>query len=304
MKINIYKPCKTIFWNDIAKDTNVWSREIVGLSKLLADRGHEVVLTSSTDYNGNYNNVSRGQIYDKCDVFVVFNGAFSKQEIKENKVLEAANCEKKVLIASDLDLTKTEHELDEYDYVLTATKKQICKNSEYGAVEHYHMYKQEMYKGGWEVRQHRGVFIGHDRHKVEKMLDYVIRPDIDFYGKMESLNINKIIDRQTAYNILKTRTYSPVFFDKRVEDLDFVTARPLELMLFGVVPFIDIRYDMGELQFKLSDHRRVRNYQEMYEKAQNMGKDEFLYLQKKGFAQLSEIMTGDLAYQLFMGYVW
>jgi len=134
-------------------------------------------------------------------------------------------------------------------------------------------------------------------------LDYVVRPDIDFYGKMESLNINKIIDRQTAYNILKTRTYSPVFFDQRVDELHFVTARPLELMLFGVVPFVDKKYDMGELQFDANDNRRVANYQEMYEKAQNMGKSEFLCLQKRGFDQLTEIMTGNKAYELFMKMV-
>jgi len=303
MKIGIYKPCKTIFWNDIAKDTNVWSREIIGMSKMLADRGHEVVLTSTTDYTNNYHNVSVGKVSDRFDVFVVFNGAFSKQKTTEKEIFDSLKCGQTMLIASDLDLTRTEHDFELYDNISTATKELIWQHSEYGAVEHYHMYGQEMYKGGWEARQHRGVFVGHDRHKVEKMLDYVVRPDIDFYGKMESLNINKIIDRQTAYNILKTRTYSPVFFDQRVDELHFVTARPLELMLFGVVPFVDKKYDMGELQFDANDNRRVANYQEMYEKAQNMGKSEFLCLQKRGFDQLTEIMTGNKAYELFMKMV-
>lgn len=71
-------------------------------------------------------------------------------------------------------------------------------------------------------------------------------------------------------------------------------------MLFGVIPFIDRRYDVNELQFKHDDERRVSSYAEMYEKAQDLSKIKFLQLQQKGFEQLKEIQTGDEAYKYFM----
>jgi len=309
--IAIYKPYKTVYWKNWALDINVYGREIINLSKLLADRGHKVYLCSNTDYDNSYNNIEKSSLDEMTDidVFVIFNGAFSKNSLTEKQVVEIARQKKipkVILIASDLNLTLEEHDLSLYDKVLTTTKKQLSdktNNCVYAACENYHMYKEEIYDGGWEVRKHYGIFVGHDRHKEKLFFEYVWRPGIDFFGKFEALNVNKKILRDKAYNLLREYTYSIVFFNKEVTDLNFVTARPLELELFGIIPFIDKEYDKDNLQFEKNDERRVNNYIEFYNKTQNMGKQEFLKLQQKGFEHIKKIISGDQCYDLFMRYV-
>lgn len=305
MKIAIYKPYKTIYWNDIAKDTNVWSRECVNFSKLLADNGHEVYLLSTTDYQNTYKNVHVCLNYKdmKFDVLVVFNGAFSRQSMSEETVLKDINTNKTILLGSDLDLLMQEHNHDLYDIILTATPERITKNAKYGSVQDYHMYKETIYKGGWEIRKKQGLFIGQDRHKIEKFMEYIFRPNIDFFGKCQKLNIDKIIPRNIAYDLLRQYLYSIVFFDNRVNDIGFVTARPLELMLFGLIPFVDSSYDKYELQFKKDSYLRVNNYEEFYEKTQNLNKQQFLQIQQEHFDIIEKIIKNETAYNLFMKYV-
>lgn len=303
LKIAIYKPLKKIFW-DLKNDYNVWSREIVGFSKMMADKGHEIYFLTDNDYDGSYKNIYNYQEKEferetVFDVLVVFNGAFSLQEETEDNMFDKYSFNKSVLIASDYDLAVNEHDSKKYDIVLTASKD--IDGWEYGAVEHYHMYGETMFKGGWEGRKNKGIFVGYDRHKEEKFLEYVMRPEFDFFGKALSLNINKMVLRDEAYSLLTKYVYSIVFFDKRVTDVNFVTARPLELILFGLLPIIDIDYDKGHLQFPKDYPFKVSNYREFLGVKNSIHKKNFLHWQEKLQTWMTEnVMNGNEAYKLFL----
>lgn len=302
MNIGIYKPTKKILFDD-KEDTSSWSLELVNLAKIFAEHGHQVYILSETDYKNNIKNIfnSPSEIPDKFfDIIFLSNGKMDSKIYTENKLVEFLNskCYDLILLETDLTLSLDNHTLSKYKLIFSQSKHRGI----YAHLEKLCLYKHKLYKNNFKQRTKSGIFIGHERDRKNKIFEYVVRPNMKWFGKSLSLNLNTKIGKNDVDKSLSKYLYTIVISGDIQNAMCFVSQRYFENCAAGIINFVDYEYDRDELIIKRDDWRRVKNYEEFFNKAQQLCKDKQLFdkLQREQFDEIKLYLDGEFIYQLFM----
>lgn len=280
MNIAIYKPAKKIYFYRNEEDHASWSTEVVNIAKLLASKGHQVFILSETDYvEPRIPNIFSSISNDiKLDKVFIFNGMWKDRE--EEKVLSMFMIDTNDIsyILSDMRLmTKNP---GQYRKIFTQSKRLY----DYGYIQE-HVMIPGMH---WEVKNPKTIkyyFAGTERNRTKDFMEYVNRPECEWYGKSETLGINKYIPHHEHVMKLKKAKYTICIADVNYNENGFVNDRYYEAAREGVICFGDSKWDPDELIMRKDDWRRVSSYEELHGKIDVLEKDKTKYLQLLGFQQ-------------------
>jgi hypothetical protein len=295
MKIGIYKPYKTILFND-EKDTNSWSREVVNFMKILANHNHQIHILSDTDYNRGIMNVYKNHIDDELslDYLVVFNGCFNRDQYTETDILDRFDC-KKILVESDILLVKSFHDEELYDIILTQSPD--SGKRKYAHIEKLIAFEHDMWTPFYLGRKASGVFVGYERDRTDKILEYVYRPNITWRGKGETFNFENKALKSELNKLLQEYLYTIIISGPVQTENNFVSQRYFEGCLNGIINFVDDEYDNAELLIKKDDWRRVKSFGEMLEKINTIDIDKYYDIQRQQEDEVRPWISGDLFYE-------
>jgi hypothetical protein len=231
MKIGIYKIGKPIYFNKNEEDHASWSIEVVNIIKIFKDRGHDIYILSETDYNGPDYHVGAVSGLDRI---YVWNGS-----VLDDSWLSVQKLSKDIrLIVTDLAL------IQYAERVFNKIYTQSIRLHEYGAIELASLYEAEFPKYKKEIGLYFG---GTERGRTYDFIEYIYRPNVTWYGKSDTLNIRNYIPYHEHLEMLKKAKYSVVIGDEAYNEIGFVTPRYYECLRYGVVPFVDVKFDPDRL---------------------------------------------------------
>lgn len=306
MNIAIYKPYKPILFDD-EKDTSSWSREIVNLIKIFASHGHKIIILSKTDYDYNKHhieNVGIGNVNDakqfNFDILFVSNGVFDRDQLTEDLLLDKVNAKNNVLIGTDLTLLENYHDYKKYDVVLTQTKYQPHKNWHYGHLEKLFAYGEEVNKNSPDTRKHKAIFIGHERDRYDDIKEFVIRPDVDWYGKSPTLDTRNMATKSQVIDMLGKYKFNIIIADPMYYLYGFITQRYYEGCLHGCINLVIDKYDKFNICLTDDDPRRIKNYEDLHYLIKNLSNKELCRLQERQVEELKPYINGNKIYKHIM----
>lgn len=303
MKIGIYKPYKKIYFDESDEDTSSWSLELVNLAKILAKHNHEVYITSPTEYNESIENIYSSSLTScpQLDVMFVSNGVFKLNDISEKKFFEMIKhkVDKKILLETDLTLSLNNHTHKLYTKIFSQSQKE---NVLYTHLEKLALYNSHIQDNKNDNRNIDLIFIGHERDRLKKFLEYVNHPQVTWFGKSDYLKINNKISKKQLPEILSNSKTSIVFSGDIQNQNGFVSQRYFENCLYGVINFVDADYDKDGLIISHNDWRRVRNFDELRFKSKVVCQDTgiFNHLQQRQFDEIKPYLDGELIYNKIM----
>lgn len=297
-KIGLFKPYKRLLFNDMTDDTNSWSRENVNLMKILASHGHEVYILSASDYDGSIHNIHQSTTrVQPLDFILVSNGLITDKQEDLLFVLAKKAGAKLVLLETDIALSTKNHRIDKYDLVLSQSKR---PGTQYAHLEKLILYQHKVYTDSFESRDRLGVFIGFERDRFDKIKEFVMRPGMIWKGKGEKFYFTDKVNKQQLTKLLRKHLFSIVISGELQNKNGFVSQRYYENCLHGIINFVDKDYDRDELVIAKNDVRRVRSYEELYEKLRYLDEKIFNELQQKQFGEITLWLDGKLFYNQFI----
>lgn len=255
-KIGFYKPSKRICWSQNEDDHSAISVEITRIIEIFATNGHECYILSDTDYiPGAIKNVFTGVLMPLDKVFV-YNGPGLTHAIVDSMQALSSNI---VLIITDMSLLPVTEVIVRFTDVFTQSKHFM----HYGAIEEHECYGFEPFKQDKDIHFYFG---GTERGRTQDFFEYVYRPGQLWHGKSQTLGIKNYVPYHEHIDLMKRTKYSIIIGDEEYNDIGFVTPRYYECVKYGIIPFVDSKFDPDEILISHSDFRRVFSYIEMINK--------------------------------------
>lgn len=301
MKIAMYKPYKKVFFTSNTVDLGGWSNECTQLSRLLRDRGHEVVWLSPTDlyeipmleYENRWHAIENYDLdlgYQDYDRVFVIAGRFDVRNEKSETDLKRIlswRFQSKCSIDffhTDIDLIPSKGTHSQFNHwYCQANPKSLASSivsRKVETIDHVPLYTLPVYGSRlnrdemidrvlkkWRDRGVKGfLYGGSERDRLDLFLEYVYRPDYEWYGDFPSLQIDNRVPQSSFLEKLAKATWSIVFSNHYAHGVNHVTPKPWENLVSGVLSFIDIRYDKLGYVFSYKDDCRVGGYLDVLEK--------------------------------------
>ena len=261
MNIGIYKPGKCVYFYETEFDHASWSIEVTQIAKLFVSKGHHVIMLSDTDLIPSEHLTT---VIDRpIDRIYVFNGVGLTDDILEGLKRYTSDIR---LIVTDLKLIPTN--LTPYSHIYTQSKQLY----EYGAIQEGILFgvKQPEYGPFKDINIYFG---GTERNRLNDCIEYLWRPDVIWKGKSEFFGFNNYIPYHEHINMLKRTKYTIIIGDESYNSIGFVTPRFYECALYGVIPFVDTKFDPNELILPHGHFLRVSSYREMMQKIDKLNND-------------------------------
>jgi hypothetical protein len=307
MKIGIYKPFKEVYFFDDSKDYAGWSYEVASVSKIFADRGHDVYMLSASD-------LDYSPEYDSCDN-KIYNKSFANDikffdrifyfcgttETDKPTILEElrAKTDRLDLILTDLKLKPERFDLFDNVYTQSEIYGKYNGLPEIVFYNDAHRDVDESIKN----KTMKCYFGGTERNRVDDFFEYVWRPEFMVKGKSELLRFNNRIGRTDNFKLWTEAKYTITIADIDYNDIGFITPRYYDNIRFNVVGFVDYKYDKHGHCLKLNDWRRVHNYKEMIDKMNYLDDNPEEYrrilLEQRNEIK-KEYITGEFTYHCLM----
>lgn len=294
MDVEIYKPYKKILFDD-ELDTNSWSREIVNFAKILASHQHNVFITSDTDYQNNISNIYKGQCSHPQYVFIS-NGLWDKDSRTEFDVVSEARKKGAQVFLLETDLLLSPLHKEQYDGVLT----QNTQSSLYSHLEKLILYQHPIYTDSFHDRIKEGVFVGYERDRTSQISEYIVRPNMNWFGKSETFNINNKATKSQLTDVLRKYLYTITISGQNQNEHNFVSQRYYENILHGIINFVDSQYDKSGQLLSINHFRRVKNYIELRHKLNMIDDKLFNELQQEQFDEIHKYTDGQFLYNIIM----
>jgi len=236
---------------DMLKD---YSRGILG-NVFISDIPPKPKKLHKLDYNKKYS----------CDTLIMITGNLEADNINEDAILYNIKAKRRILFVTDHYMLKKYYKPDKYTTVFINSIP-LFKNAKSlnTTFLRYKFYKQYKETGNHFLTNKKGVFLGGDKNRENKFKEYVIRPDIDFYGYSRLLGVENKIDLHETVSRLSSYTYSPIFHSKYFCDIKLTTVRLLECAIFGLVPIIDKDYKHFDDSQKIYNEFIVKDYMDAY----------------------------------------
>jgi len=298
MKIGIYKPYKTIYFDSLVNDYAGWSREVVPIAQIFAERGHQIYMLSKTDLKKNqYKNIYNTCTAHQLDRIFFFNGG---REKNKPNVLEELKLKTNRLDLLLTDLKLVPDRLELFNNIYTHSKRMY----KYGGLAE----SSSMYNAVFEpldiVVKRKNIkyyFAGAMHSRLIDFFEYVWRPDCLIHGKAEILNLNNRIGYAECIKVQKKSKYSIVIADIEYNKRGFITPRYFDNIVNDIISFVDYKYDPDEIFIKKNDWRRVESYLELNNKMNFLEKNPkkyFKLLQKQRAEVKKSYITGQFTYSL------
>lgn len=271
MKYGFFKPGHKICFREDDTDHSAISVEITRIIRIFADHGHECFILSDTDYlPGSIKNVSR-EVLGPLDKVFVYNGKGLTKDIVENlkKYTQDIN-----LIITDLSLSSGD--MTSFRDIYTQSKRM----AKYGAIQEHECYGYTPYIPIKDAASEKYIdfyFGGTERGRTKDFFEYVIRPNVLWHGKSETLGMKDYISYDAHIENMKHTKYSIVIGDESYNEIGFITPRYYECIRYGVIPFVDMKYDPDEIMITKDDFRRVSSYIDMLSKIKQLEENPKLY---------------------------
>lgn len=122
----------------------------------------------------------------------------------------------------------------------------------------------------------RLIWGGSVRERESKILEYVLRPDTDYYLRYEDLDIDTRVDITEYREELQNSTFGIVLINPKDVSIGSITWRYYEYIANGVFTFVDNDSDPHGLIIPKDDFMRVSNYKEMINKAKRLAESRAL----------------------------
>jgi hypothetical protein len=282
MRIGIYKVGKPILFKENEEDHASWSIEVINIIKIFARRGHEMFILSETDYDGNEYQLG---VPTHLDRIYCWNGPGDNPDLP-----------KLASICKDIRLIITDMALIPYDRTpYTQIYTQSVQLPEYGAIEQAALLD---FVPEENVKDVDFYFGGTERNRTADFLEYVYRPGQLWHGKSETLNIRNYIPFHEHVALLRRTKYTIVIGDERYNANGFVTPRYYECLRYGVLPFVDNKFDVDNL-IPVHEFLYVTDYVQMIKKMKYLEEypGEREKILKEAYALITpEMINGDIIY--------
>ena len=271
MRIGYYK-LNTLLSDALTKeDKNGMYKEFLLLYRLLKDNSaiikDEVVLLDKINLKSN----------DYYDAIFVLNGIITDNVIEEIINIKK-HTNKMFYILTDLRLVPPENIINLFEIIYAMTIFPITKTQMqcYSKMQELPLYGANIetinyFYDNFDKKQKLFIFGGGFKNRKEKIIDYILNNNFEYYGKGE-LN-GKFFDNRVSineyYDLLGKTKYSIAIADKENNETGFVTWRYYENILKGVITFIDFEYDkfdLIELDKEAKEFLRVKNGNELIKK--------------------------------------
>lgn len=263
-EVGVYKPFKSILFKDEKnEDTSGWSPEIIGLIKIIERySSSRVTIWSETDAEQYYPEGDRN-----IDLLFVFNGKFDDEDYR---FIESCRDAFKILCVSDLDLLPRNDVLLAFDAILSQSTR--CRATRSRKERYYPFQSLVCVDAPVEekTKEFDYVFLGNERSRLAKLMEYCWRPGCLYFGKAPSLGFNRKVSFREAQRVLGASRHSIVFADPSYEKTNFITQRYYECLINDVVPFIDRQYDAAGDVIQQRDYRRVSSFYDVYKKMEEL----------------------------------
>jgi hypothetical protein len=290
MKIAIYKPFKKLFFVDDKEDNAAWSYEIVNMSQILRDHGHEVHIISDNDLDlrkdGQYPGIINHfpvQSDEKFDRILIWCGSFQLDTFGDEIITMLRKMTERLdFMLTDAKLTPTDpQKLAFFDNIyLQGTKALYTDNDVCGGLSELLLYKFEYPRTLDEAITSKDIefyFGGTERDRLDDFIEYVWRPGHLITTKTKFFGLENRTPRDEFKKTLDKAKYSVVITDIQNNINHFISPRPYECYIHDIVAFFDYKYDPDEYYCKKDDYRRVHNYKEMRIKMNELNAHPELY---------------------------
>lgn len=276
MNIAIYKPYKKVFFNDDKDDLSAVSYEVVNLAKILAKNGHNISIISDTDLlEPTREGIKNGDINSIYDRIIIFSGTFSKDKYGNNIIDKLRNQTQRLdFYLTDLRLTPNSYEKFDNIYTQATSKLNIGKDNKYGGVAELRCFEQAIHDNPDKTILYG--FNGTERGRLDTFLEYVWRPDCQITGKSDTLKFDNRVTRDIFLETLSKTKYSIIIADDEYDKNSFITPRPYEHILNGIISFFHITYDKDRY-FEIPEYLRVSSYKELRNKINELEENIALY---------------------------
>jgi len=246
----LYKPGR--FANFLnPKKTQTFGEEVIQTANMLlsVDKSLKIGILSRNNVSRNSNifDVSKKDII-LTNKLVVFSGYFDIET--ENDIMERVKSNERILISTDFNCFK-KHNTRLYDKVVCHFDPSNVKHKNAVFFPNSllrckfimdNFYKKTNYLKTYKNRKRKVVFIGSDVEKLEKFKEYVLRPNVDFYGKSKMFYIHKPLSIKGTFLKLKEYRYTIIFHNPLYEHIRLTSSRLIEASLSGCIPIIDYTY--------------------------------------------------------------
>lgn len=287
MKVVVYKVGSNRFpikYGVELNDKNFAQTEIKNVINLLVDNNHDVDLYTDRE-NVKSDKVGVFNLQKKYDVALVFNGPIKSKQMEEKKLMHLVRCSEDVrYVLTDMRLILPKDLQIYFNKTLTQSFQnidEIITDQSYNGMPQSILYgNKEKYKNINKEDKDKGkmIFGGTERNRTDDFIEYIYRPNIEFYGKSPTLGLedNRLpVDRYMRK--LEKAQFTIVIADKKYNDNNFITQRFYEAILNKIVPFIDSKYDKGNYIIDNNSFLRVSSYKEMILKANAIKSNKNLY---------------------------
>jgi len=295
MNIAIYKPFKKLFFIDDREDNAAWSYEIVNMSQILIDHGHEVFIISESDLGSiptqdlltkyphlhYYPNAIKDRA--KFDRILLWCGSFALDKNGQNVI----NLLKEMTNRLDFALTDAKLVPEDatlfsfFDTIYLQGTRMIYSELDHcGGLSELLLYKFKYPRTLDEAITAKDIefyFGGTERDRLDDFIEYVWRPGHLITTKTKFFGIENRTPRDEFKKTLDRTKYSVVITDIENNKNAFISPRPYECYIHDIVAFFDYKYDPDEYYCKHDDYRRVHNYKEMRIKMNELNSNPELY---------------------------
>lgn len=260
MVIGIAKFGKKVYFYQNEEDHASWSFEVTQVAKILVSKGHHVIMLTPTDLINKEHLTS--SVDRPIDRIYLFNGKNPTED--EIKGLKAYTNDVRLII-TDMNLIPTD--LTPFSAVYSQSKRigkyaYIEQNTIFDADPINLTYKENYF-----------YFGGTERNRLKDCIEYLWRPNCIWKGKSEFFGFNNYIPFHEHIRMLMTTRYTIVIGDEDYNKAGFVTPRFYECLKYGIIPFVDRKFDPEELIIPQNHFLRVNNYQQMLSKMKEIDKD-------------------------------
>lgn len=287
MKVVIYKIGSDQFpikYGVEVSDKNFAQTEIKNVVDLLLENNHSVDLYTNRE-NVNSNRVGIFSLQKDYDIALVFNGPLNSKYTEEEKLLHLMSRSRRMrYILTDMRLILPEDLQIYFSKTLTQSFQDIesiTTEQNYNGMPQSVLYgNRAKYENISKSDKTEGkiIFGGTERNRIDDLIEYVYRPNVEFYGRAPTLDlednrlsVNKYMKR------LEKAQFTVIIADKEYNDNNFITQRFYEAVLNKIVPFVDNKYDKGNYIINAGSFLRVNSYKEMILKANAIKSNESLY---------------------------
>jgi hypothetical protein len=295
-KIAIYKVGTN--FSLTANDTNFAQQEIKNVINILRVNGNSIyILGDNKTEEDTFNNLAKIKfvnyakpIKEEFDYLLVFNGPYPRNIINEYENLKHMTkfAKKSFFIVTDLRIKLYDQFHELFDKVLTQSKRQL--NSIKAKQAYSGMPQSILFDTSFsasfnilpntqQVKKDKLiVFGGNERNRTKDFIEYIIRPNVEYYGKSSTFSPeDNRLPTQEYMKLFRRTKYSIVIADKEYNQNGFITQRYYECLANDVIPFVDYKYDQDNIAIKQDDFRRVYGYEDVLKKIKILENDRGKY---------------------------